>query len=146
MTGNGWRYFTLSVLLLLPILARLSISLSRPRVPPRELAAFSRGMGESMDAGYHLVACLDRAESRTEDPYLRKVIGQVIHGVERGYPLSTSMARCPDVFDTSYVRAVWHGEVTATCDKVLLSLGGIGSGSAAVRPPSRFRTDGRARP
>jgi type II secretory pathway component PulF len=97
-------------------------------------------MGESMSAGHHLVACLHEAEARTSGLYFRKVIGQVIHGIESGYPLSTSMAKCPDVFDRSYVRAVWHGEVTANLDWAMLDLGAVKPGAPGGPSSQQSRT------
>ena len=65
---------------------------------------------------------LDILAEQTENPVLRKTIGEVLYDVESGNTLADAMSRHPKVFTELFVNMVAAGEAGGILDTILLRL------------------------
>jgi type IV pilus assembly protein PilC len=92
------------------------------RVPPRNLAIFTRQFSVMIDAGLPLVQCLDLLGREEPDKRLSTAISQVKGDVEAGASLADAMQRRPFAFDTLYTNMVAAGEAGGILDVILKRL------------------------
>jgi len=90
--------------------AHKEIHLRRPQVTTRDQGVFTRQLATMINAGLPLVQCLNILGQQHDNPYFRRVILEVMNGVESGATLAEAMARHPRVFNKLYVNMVDAGE------------------------------------
>ncbi|MCC7009339.1 MAG: type II secretion system F family protein [Acidobacteria bacterium] len=92
------------------------------RVPPKNLAIFTRQFSVMIDAGLPLVQCLELLAKEEPDKRLSAAVEQVKADVEGGASLADAMQRRPYAFDTLYTNMVAAGEAGGILDVILKRL------------------------
>src|SRR4051794_10527485 len=92
------------------------------RVKLKDLAVFSRQFATMINSGLSLLRALNILCTQTENPELRRVLGEVRNDVETGNALSVSMGKHPKVFPPLMVNMTKAGEVGGFLDAVLLQV------------------------
>jgi MSHA biogenesis protein MshG len=98
------------------------MQLGEPKVELADLMLFSRQMYTLLKAGVPIVRGLAGLQESSENPTLRKVLGDVRESLESGRELSLTMRRHPKVFTNFMVSLVRVGELTGHLDEVFLRL------------------------
>jgi len=86
------------------------------------LVRFARMLGTLVGAGVPLVAALRVAREAIGNQTLADTVSRAIEQVQRGEPLSKSLANSPKLFPPSVVEMIAVAEETARLDKELLRL------------------------
>jgi MSHA biogenesis protein MshG len=100
----------------------LELRFGEPKVELADLMLFSRQMYTLLKAGVPIVRGLAGLQESSENPTLRKVLGDVRESLESGRELSLTLRRHPKVFTNFMVSLVRVGEVTGRLDEVFLRL------------------------
>jgi MSHA biogenesis protein MshG len=98
------------------------MQLGEPKVELADLMLFSRQMYTLLKAGVPIVRGLAGLQESSENPTLRKVLGDVRESLESGRELSLTMRLHPKVFTNFMVSLVRVGELTGHLDEVFLRL------------------------
>jgi len=98
------------------------LRLKPPRVTTRDQGVFTRQFATMINAGLPLVQCLNILGQQCDNPYFKKVILDVMSGVESGSTLAESMAKHPGVFSKLYVNMVGAGEAGGVLDTIFQRL------------------------
>src|SRR5690606_34397350 len=89
-------------------------------VSTRDIVSFTRQFATMINSGLPLVQSLDILAEQTENPALRKTIGEVLYDVESGNTLADAMGKHPKVFTALFVNTVAAGAAGAILDPILL--------------------------
>ena len=92
------------------------------RVPPRNLAIFTRQFSVMIDAGLPLVQCLELLAKEEPDKRLAGAVDKVKADVEGGASLADAMQKRPYAFDPLYTNMVAAGEAGGILDTILKRL------------------------
>jgi len=92
------------------------------KVPPKNLAIFTRQFSVMIDAGLPLVQCLELLGKEEPHKALGAAIGDVKADVEAGGSLADSMQKRPFAFDPLYTNMVAAGEAGGILDVILKRL------------------------
>lgn len=92
---------------------------SRLRMRPRQLAAMTRQLATSLEAGLPLMTALEVMGRELESPTARTLLEDLARRVQQGASLSDALAEHPGVFEPMYVRLVCVGEAGGMLDTVL---------------------------
>jgi type IV pilus assembly protein PilC len=95
---------------------------SMRRVPPRNLAIFTRQFSVMIDAGLPLVQCLELLAKEEPDKRLAGAVDKVKADVEGGASLADAMQKRPYAFDALYTNMVAAGEAGGILDTILKRL------------------------
>jgi len=95
---------------------------SNRRVPPHNLAVFTRQLSVMIDAGLPLVQCLELLSKEEPDARLAAAIEAVRRDVEAGASLADAMERRREAFDVLYTQMVAAGEAGGILDVILKRL------------------------
>jgi len=114
-TPNGRRWVERAVLAT-PYLGRVIAQFA--------LVRFARMLGTLVGAGVPLVASLRVAREAIGNQILADTVSKAIEQVQRGEPLSRSLASSPRLFPPSVVEMIAVAEETGRLDKELLRLAG----------------------
>jgi type IV pilus assembly protein PilC len=91
-------------------------------VTTRDIVIFTRQFATMINSGLPLVQSLDILAEQTENPALRKTIGEVLYDVESGNTLADAMGKHPKIFTELFVNMVAAGEAGGILDTILLRL------------------------
>src|SRR5499426_1169044 len=91
-------------------------------VKQKEIAIFTRQFSVMIDAGLHLVQCLEILGSQQENRVFQKVLFEVRQDVESGATLADSLRKHPKAFDDLYCNMVAAGEAGGILDVILQRL------------------------
>jgi MSHA biogenesis protein MshG len=100
----------------------MQIRFGEPRVELADLMLFCRQMHTLLKAGVPIVRGLAGLQESSQNPTLRKVLGEVRESLESGRELSVSLRQHPKVFTNFMVSLVRVGELTGRLDEVFLHL------------------------
>ena len=89
------------------------------KVKLKDKSIFCRQFATMVNAGVHLVRCLDVLEEQCTNPALKMTIHAVRVDVETGATLSRAMANFPKVFDNLFIGLVKAGEIGGALDDTL---------------------------
>jgi type IV pilus assembly protein PilC len=89
------------------------------RVPPKNLAIFTRQFSVMIDAGLPLVQCLELLSKEEPHKGLSDAINQAKTDVESGASLADAMQKRPYAFDMLYTNMVAAGEAGGILDVIL---------------------------
>ncbi|NKE72721.1 type II secretion system F family protein [Candidatus Manganitrophus noduliformans] len=103
------------------------------RISSEDLIIFSRQLATLIGAGIPFMASFNALEEQTENPKLKKVIGQVQKEVEGGSTFADALAKHPKVFSQMYVSMVKAGETGGVLDEVLNRLAMLAEHDAETR-------------
>lgn len=98
------------------------IRFGEPRVELADVMLFCRQMHTLLKAGVPIVRGLAGLQESSQNPTLRKVLGEVRESLESGRELSVSLRQHPKVFTNFMVSLVRVGELTGRLDEVFLHL------------------------
>ena len=73
-------------------------------------------MSTLIGAGLPLLQSLKSTAEQTKNRELKKIVAEVVTGIEGGLPFSDALARYPKVFDTIFISLVRAGEASGTLD------------------------------
>lgn len=105
----------------LPLLANLF----KKQISLRDMVIFSRQFAAMIEAGIAILRVLTVLIEQTENPKLKAILEEIKKDIEQGIPLSESMQKFPDAFDTLYVSMVKAGELGGVLDVVLNRVAGF---------------------
>ena len=91
-------------------------------VSEKDLVVFTRQFGTMINAGLPLIQCLEILSTQSENPVLKKSVGEIKTQVEGGATFSDSLRKHPKVFDDLYVNMVHAGEVGGLLDTIMSRL------------------------
>ncbi|MEI8343884.1 MAG: type II secretion system F family protein [Candidatus Moraniibacteriota bacterium] len=83
----------------------------------REVAVFYRQMSTLIEAKVAIIYSMRAVADQTENTYLRTVIWDMVDDLEDGMPLSESMSKHPDVFESLAVSMVQAGEISGNLER-----------------------------
>jgi type IV pilus assembly protein PilC len=89
------------------------------RVSAKDRVIFTRQLATMINAGLPLAQSLATVEDQTNNKALKRVVGEVVGGVNGGASLADSFAKHPKVFNQVYIALVKAGESSGTLDKSL---------------------------
>jgi type IV pilus assembly protein PilC len=92
------------------------------RVPPQQIAIFTRQFSVMIDAGLPLVQCLEILGSQQEHKTFKRTLVQVRQDVESGSSLADAMRKHPKVFSDLFTNMVAAGEAGGILDTILQRL------------------------
>ena len=92
------------------------------KVGPQALIIFSRQFSTILKSGIPIIEGLDVLAEQTDDPALKKALGEIVKEVGAGISLSQAMAKHPNVFSQLYVNTVIAGESAGVLENVLFKL------------------------
>ena len=94
------------------------------KVPPKELAIFTRQFSVMIDAGLPLVQCLEILGAQQAHKGFQRIIESVRDDVEKGATLQTALSKHPKAFNDLFVNMVGAGESGGILDIILQRLSG----------------------
>ena len=94
------------------------------KVPPKELAIFTRQFSVMIDAGLPLVQCLEILGAQQAHKGFQRIIESVRDDVEKGSTLQTALSKHPKAFNDLFVNMVGAGESGGILDIILQRLSG----------------------
>src|SRR5260370_2323553 len=97
-------------------------TLGTGKVPTKDLAVFFRQFSVMIDAGLHLVQCLEILAANQENQVFQKSLTGVRPRVEGGATLSNAMRQYPKVFDDLTTNMIEAGETGGILDTILQRL------------------------
>lgn len=102
--------------------AREGIFKKAGKVGPQALIIFSRQFSTILKAGIPIIEGLGVLAEQTDDPHLKKALGEIVKEIGGGISLSQTMAKHPNVFSELYVNTVIAGESAGVLENVLFKL------------------------
>src|SRR5437763_6479817 len=109
-TDAGRRKFE-SIILATPVLGRV--------ISHFALVRFCRMLGTLVGAGVPLISALRTARDALGNQTLADAVGHAIEEVQRGTPLSRSLANTPELLPSSVIEMIAIAEETGRLDKEL---------------------------
>jgi type IV pilus assembly protein PilC len=103
------------------------------RIKPKDLTIFSRQFATMINAGLSLTKCLSILAEQTDNPSLRKVIGEILKDVEAGRSLSDALVKHKTVFPSIFINMVKAGEAGGVLDEVLTRIADYFENESAIR-------------
>ena len=116
-----------------PGLAQADVFGALRRVSSQDLIIFSRQLSTLVSAGISFLQSLSTIERQSENPLLKKVVGDVRRDVEAGKSFSEALSRHPRVFSKMYISMIRAGETAGILDDVLERLALIAEHDAETR-------------
>src|SRR5215212_5220870 len=92
------------------------------KVPPQQIAIFTRQFSVMIDAGLPLVQCLEILGSQQEHKVFKRTLIQIRQDVESGASLADAMRKHPKVFNDLFTNMVAAGEAGGILDTILQRL------------------------
>jgi type IV pilus assembly protein PilC len=92
------------------------------KVPPKDLAIFTRQFSVMIDAGLPLVQCLEILGGSNENKNFAKILNQTRQDIEGGASLADAMRKHPKAFDELYCNMIAAGEAGGILDTILKRL------------------------
>lgn len=89
------------------------------RVSRKDLVIFSRQLSTLINAKVPIVQALDILGEQVTSKVLKKVVGELIEGIEGGKSLSEAITRFPNVFSGLYMHLIKAGELSGNLDQAL---------------------------
>lgn len=95
------------------------------KVKRREIVLFTNHLATSVEAGVPVAQAIADYARETENPRVKRIVGDVERQVMAGTNLSEAMEQHPEAFSELYVSIVATGEATGNLDLVLRDLVGF---------------------
>jgi type IV pilus assembly protein PilC len=103
------------------------------RVSYDDLVLFNVQLSKLIQVGIPLVTALDTLMKQTDNPKLRRAIGDVARKVEGGTAFSEALASHPSIFSRLFINMVRSGEVSGKLDDILRRLAAFAKRQAELR-------------
>jgi type IV pilus assembly protein PilC len=95
------------------------------KIKSKDMVVFSRQFSAMIEAGIAILRVLTVLIQQTENPKLKAILQEIKRDIEQGVPLSESMQKFPEAFDSLYVSMVKAGELGGVLDVVLNRVAGF---------------------
>ena len=95
---------------------------TKKKISVKDLSLFCSQFATIIRAGISLIECLDILRKQTENETLRQVIDQMFEDVQKGVPLSKSMAKHTRAFPPILINMVESGELSGQLDLIMLRM------------------------
>jgi MSHA biogenesis protein MshG len=102
--------------------AEFRLGIRAPKIGFSELMLFCRQLHTLLKAGVPIVRALAGLQESSQNPELKRVIGDVREKLEGGQELSLGMSAHPQVFSPFMVNMVRVGELTGRLDEIFMRL------------------------
>ena len=102
--------------------AEFKLRVRAPKIGFSELMLFCRQLHTLLKAGVPIVRALAGLQESSQNPDLKRVIGDVREKLEAGQELSLGMSAHPQVFSPFMVNMVRVGELTGRLDEIFMRL------------------------
>jgi type IV pilus assembly protein PilC len=89
------------------------------KVKMKDIAVFCRQFYAMLNAGVTIVNCLDILRLQTENKKLKKAVGEIYEGVQKGLTLSEALGNHPNIFPELLINMVEAGEVSGNLDIIM---------------------------
>ncbi len=89
------------------------------KIKVKDLAVFCRQFATMSEAGIPLLQCLNILAQQTENKQLRKILHEVVTGVEKGKSLSEAFRSHREHFPEIFLNMLVAGEISGTLDAAL---------------------------
>jgi type II secretory pathway component PulF len=94
----------------------------RKSIKVKDLAIFTRQLSSVLQAGILITEALATIGSDWHDPYLRKIIEDILGDIRAGKSLSSALSKFPECFSSIYIALVKTGEETGNLGGMLANL------------------------
>jgi len=101
---------------------QVAFNLGRKKIKVRDLAIFTRQLSSVLLAGILLSEGLATIGSDWHDPYLRKIIADILRDIRSGKTFSFALSKYPQSFSIVYIALVKAGEETGNLGGMLSDL------------------------
>ncbi|MBT0585541.1 type II secretion system F family protein [Alteromonas oceanisediminis] len=88
------------------------------KINAADISILSRQIATMLGAGVTLIQSLEMIAQGHSKPSMRKMLGEVVHEVKAGTPLSTALRKHPDHFDDLYCDLVETGEQSGALETI----------------------------
>lgn len=92
------------------------------RVKPKDVVVLSRQLSTLFEAKVPVLESFRLLAQESENPLLKRVLGQVADDIKGGLPISRALNKHPDVFSNFYVNMVLSGEESGKLSETFLFL------------------------
>jgi MSHA biogenesis protein MshG len=106
---------------------------SRKKVSFFELNIFTRQLYTLQKAGISILVAMAALKEQANDPFFKKVIGQISTDIEAGVSLSSALEKYPQIFNQMYINMIKIGEASGRLDEILERLTILGEHEERVR-------------
>jgi type IV pilus assembly protein PilC len=100
----------------------LSLEISKRRVPREVVMGFSRQLSVFLSAGIPILEAMEIILDETSDKTFKKVLADMVEGLQSGDTFSSAAAAHPEAFPLYYVGILNSAELTGALDATLLQL------------------------
>ena len=92
------------------------------RITNKDVVILSRQMATLFEAQVSALRIFQLLASQSENPALRKVLGEVVNDLQAGSPIADALAKHPKVFSLFYINMVKSGEESGKLNESFLYL------------------------
>jgi type IV pilus assembly protein PilC len=100
----------------------LALEISKRRVPREVVMGFSRQLSVFLSAGIPILEAMEIILEETSDKTFKKVLADMVEGLQSGDTFSSAAAAHPEAFPLYYVGILNSAELTGALDATLLQL------------------------
>jgi len=95
------------------------IAIGGKRLSQKDIILITKRMSTMIGHGFSVIDCLRSIELQTQDPKLKRIIGEIKSKVELGTNFSDTLKSYPESFSTAYISIVKVGEESGKLSEVL---------------------------
>lgn len=92
---------------------------NKVKLSDKELLLFTRKLSAMLGAGLAVVPALEMLRDQAESKSLKNLLSEIVNDVNAGIPISTSLAKYPETFDSIYINLIKAGESSGSLDGFL---------------------------
>jgi len=97
-------------------------AIAKKKISFKDITSFTRQLSDLLEGGLTIVKALAILERQSENRRLKEVIADISNFCIDGNPLSSSLARHPDVFSNFFISMVRSGEAGGVLENILRRL------------------------
>lgn len=97
----------------------IKLTRTKKKITVKDLSIFCNQFATIIRAGISLIECLDILRKQSENPTLREILDQMFEDVQKGVPMSKSMAKHPKAFPQILINMVESGELSGQLDLIM---------------------------
>jgi len=92
---------------------------TKKKITVKDLSIFCNQFATIIRAGISLIECLDILRKQSENDTLKEILDQMFEDVQKGVPMSKSMAKHPKAFPALLINMVESGELSGQLDLIM---------------------------
>ncbi|WP_430886416.1 type II secretion system F family protein [Fusibacter sp. JL216-2] len=97
----------------------IKLTRTKKKITVKDLSIFCNQFATIIRAGISLIECLDILRKQSENQTLKEILDQMFEDVQKGVPLSKSMAKHPKAFPKLLINMVESGELSGQLDLIM---------------------------